>query len=201
MKPVTKERAVWLGRHVFPHEAALRVWLTRRPLAGALETDDVVQETYAILASRESVEHIRDPRSYMFEVAKSVVLQALRRSRVVTIDALAEVEVLHVPSDLPGPEQIAADRQELHRLEALIAALPPRCRETFVLRKVRGLSQREAAEMLGLAESTVEKHMVKALLMLAQAIGRGGKPAIASSSTGNAHNVSTRHHAGGRDRA
>lgn len=181
MGPVSKQRAAWLGQRVFPHEAALRAWLARRPLTGAMDIDDVVQESYAILAGLESVDHIRNPRTYVFEVAKSVVLQALRRSSVVTIDALAEAEALQVPANEPSPEMIAADRQELGRLATLIGTLPPRCCEAFTLRKVHGLSQREVAERLGLSESTVEKHIIKALSILTSAIGRGGKRSIESS--------------------
>src|SRR3546814_1597359 len=57
-------------------------------------------------------------------------------------------------------------RQELARLEAALDDLPARCRETFVLRKIDGLSQRETAEKLGVSEATVEKQMVKAMRIL-----------------------------------
>lgn len=180
MKPVSKQRAAWLGQRIFPHEAELRVWLSRRTLSG-IEVDDVVQETYAILAGMESTDHIRDPRTYMFEVAKSVVLLALRRSRIITIDAVAEAEALQIPANEPGPETIAADRQELGRVAALIAGLPARCREVFILRKVQGLSQRQVAERLGLSESTIEKHLIKALGILTKAVGRSGNHRLGSS--------------------
>lgn len=49
------------------------------------------------------------------------------------------------------------------------------------MRKIQGLSQRQVAEALGIA-STVEKHMVKALAILTNAIGRGGNVRNASSS-------------------
>ncbi|MBC7168934.1 MAG: RNA polymerase subunit sigma-24, partial [Phenylobacterium sp.] len=45
---VSKERAVWLAQRILPHEPALRAWLSRR--TAGLEVDDIVQETYAILA-------------------------------------------------------------------------------------------------------------------------------------------------------
>lgn len=95
----SRERAVWLGRNVFPHEAALRQWLSARTASAGLEVDDVVQETYAILASIERVDHIRNARTYMFEVAKSVVLQSLRRARIVTIDVQANAQFLDIPED------------------------------------------------------------------------------------------------------
>lgn len=178
----SRERAAWLGCNVFPHEAALRQWLSTRAASARLEVDDVVQETYAILASIERIDHIRNARTYMFEVAKSVVLQSLRRAKIVTIDVQAHAQVLDIPEDAPTPERVVADRQELSQVSAAIAALPERCREVFTLRKIQGLSQRQVAQSLGIAESTVEKHMVKALAILTNAIGRGGNVRDASSS-------------------
>jgi DNA-directed RNA polymerase specialized sigma24 family protein len=79
MQLASQERAVWLARCILPHEPELRAWLGARALP-RLEVDDIVQETYAILSGLEQVGHIRNPRTYMFEVAKSVILQALRRA-------------------------------------------------------------------------------------------------------------------------
>jgi RNA polymerase sigma factor (sigma-70 family) len=164
MTLASHERAIWLARNALPHEPHLRAWLSRRNLAG-LEVDDIVQETYAILAALERVDHIQTPHTYMFEVAKSVVLRTLRRSRIVAFEALAEAEALEPPCPAPSPEIVAADRQELGRIAALIAGL----------RKVHGLSQREVALRMGVSENTVEKHVGKGIGVLMNALGRGGK--------------------------
>jgi RNA polymerase sigma-70 factor (ECF subfamily) len=171
---LSHQRAAWLGRHIFPHEATLRQWLARRSSGWGMDIDDIIQESYAILAALDRVDHINSPRNYFFEVAKSVVLRSLRRSRVVMIDALAHAEILDIPETAPDPERILSDRQELEHVAAFIERLPDRCREVFILRKLRGLSQRDVARELGIAESTVEKHMVKALASLINAFGRGG---------------------------
>jgi RNA polymerase sigma-70 factor (ECF subfamily) len=181
MTLATHERAIWLARHALPHEGALRAWLARRPLAG-LEVDDIVQETYAILAGLQSVDHILNGRTYMFEVAKSVVMRALRRSRIVAFEALAEAEGMEPPSEAPSPETVAVDRQELTRIAALIAGLPAKCREAFTLRKVHGLSQREVAQRMGVSENTVEKHVGKGIGILMNALGRGGNVRFKASS-------------------
>ncbi|WP_081944725.1 RNA polymerase sigma factor [Sphingopyxis sp. MWB1] len=180
MSALSPQRIEWLARRILPHEGELRSWLLRRPLAG-LDIDDVVQESYMILSGLASVDHIRNPRTYLFEVAKSVVLMALRRSRVIPFSALADIESLEIPCDAPGPEAIAAGRQELARIAEHIAALPPKCREVFTLRKVHELSQREVAVRMGISENTVEKHMGKALRLLSTTLGYGGKSPIAAS--------------------
>lgn len=184
---VDRERAAWLGTQILPHEPELRQWLARRLAHGSIDVDDVIQESYAVLAGLEAVGHIRNPRTYFFQVAKSIVLQTLRRSPVVTIDAFASADVMAIPSDTPTPERIAADRQQLRALVTMIGELPARCRDVFTLRKVQGLSQREVAQNLGIAESTVEKHLAKALILLGGALGRGGNDLDAASSVGEQH--------------
>jgi RNA polymerase sigma-70 factor (ECF subfamily) len=180
MTLTTPARALWLTTRILVHEPELRSWLTRRSVPG-LDVDDIIQESYAILAGLQSVDHIHNPRIYFFEVAKSVILQSLRRSRVIAFSAIAEFDALLIPDDAPSPEAIAAGRQELGRLAELIEDLPPKCREAFVLRKVRGLSQRDVASAMGVSENTVEKHIGKALGLLSRIIGRGGSRRVTSS--------------------
>ncbi len=168
------ERALWLARHVLPHEPMLRAWLQRRVVPG-IDVDDVVQETYARLSQIASVEEVRDPRSYMFQAAHSIIASHVRRSRIVPIQAIAHLDALEAPSDEPDPETQALARDELNQLALAIKAMPERIREVFVLRRVQGLSQREVAGRLGLSESTVEKHMSKGFRHLSALFGRGGK--------------------------
>jgi len=174
MTGVSDERAIWLGRHVLPHEPALRNWLRHRRLAG-LDIDDIIQETYARLVAAESVAHVHDPKSYAFQIAGSVVIDHLRRMKVVSISQVPDLDYLEVVSDAPSPERQVIDRDELMRLADMITRLPGKIREVFTLRRVYGLSQREVAEKLGLAESTVEKHMAKGFLIMLELFQHGGK--------------------------
>jgi RNA polymerase sigma-70 factor (ECF subfamily) len=157
---------------VLPHEPALRAWLSRRAVLPA-DVDDLVQESYAVLAGMATVAHIDNPRAYLFRTAWSLIMRQVRRAQLVSIQAVADPGDLDVAADDPGPDRQLADRQELARLGAAIDRLPPRCREIFVLRKVNGLSQREVARHTGLSESTVEKHVGKAVQLLGQWLARG----------------------------
>ena len=165
----SRERTVWLSRHILPHEPALRAWLRRR-VNRDLEVDDVVQETYAVLVGLPAVDHIRAPRAYAFQTALSVVLQHVRRSKLVRVDAVGDMAALSTPADEPSPESQVAARQDLLWMHELILGLPPRQREAFTLRKVEGLSQRQIAQRMGIAESTVEKHIGQALRVVMSAL-------------------------------
>src|SRR5690349_10264630 len=98
MSRVTDERALWLANNALPHEPALRAWLSQRRVI-KLEVDDIVQETYAVLVELPSVAHIQNPKSYIFSIAHSIVLQHVRRLRVVSIEAMAEIDRLGIYTD------------------------------------------------------------------------------------------------------
>ncbi|MTI74068.1 MAG: sigma-70 family RNA polymerase sigma factor [Stenotrophomonas sp.] len=169
-------RALWLAEHVLPCEPALRDWLQRR-LPVRQDVDDVIQETYAILAALADVSHVRQPRAYMYSVAQSVVLQRLRRAQVVSIEAVAEIERVAIGGEEACPERTASSRQELARIGALIDSLPDKCRQAFVLRRIEGYSQREIAQRMQISENTVEKHICKGIRVLMDSMKRDGKDA------------------------
>ena len=177
---VSNGRAAWLARNVLPHEPSLRAWLSRRRVFD-LEIDDIVQETYAKLAALPAVGMIREPRSYMFQTANSVVLTHLRRSRIVSISAAADLNHFGIATPEPGPDQRLEYRDELQELVSALALLPKPCRDAFTLRRVSCLSQKETAKHLGISEKTVEKYMAKSVRLLMDTFGRGGKSDSAAS--------------------
>jgi len=172
---LSDERALWLSRFVVPHEPGLRGWLKSKRFRD-VDLDDVVQETYAIMAELDSVEHIHNVRNYMFSVASSVVKRQFRRSRVVQITNVADVDRLGLADDAPSQSVVLEDRDELRRLAAAVANLPTRCREVFMLRKIEGLSQREVAKRIGVSEGTVEKQLTRSLRKLIAALGGDDPP-------------------------
>jgi RNA polymerase sigma-70 factor (ECF subfamily) len=159
----------WLGREVLCHEPELRAWLRRTRLARG-DLDDIVQETYSRLAALTDVGHIANPRAYLFQTARNVVFEQIRRARVVRLDAVAEFEALETAHAEPSPERIVAARHELARVQALLAALPDRRRRILQMRKIEGLSQQEIARRLGVTENVVENEAARGLRSLVAAL-------------------------------
>ncbi len=169
----------WIAREVLPHEGDVRKWIKRFG-ANGVDEDDVVQEAYCRLASIGGMEQVRSARAYFFTVVRNIILEQLRRGRVVHIDNVAEIDRLHIVDDEPSPERRFSGREELARVRRLIAGLPERCRMIFTMRKVEGLSQREIARRMGVTENVVEKEVAKGLRIILDAsqspprVGRSG---------------------------
>jgi RNA polymerase sigma-70 factor (ECF subfamily) len=86
------------------------------------------------------------------------------------MDYVADVDDLNVLVETIEPERCLLARDELTRLQTAVDALPPRCREVIVLRKFKGLSQREVAAHMGITEDTVERQVMNGVRKLAAAM-------------------------------
>ena len=160
-----KALLAFVGTQILPHEAALRHWLLRLGVKPH-ELDDIIQDVYCRLLRLESVDHIEDPRAYLFRAARNVLLEQVRKSKIVSIMTVQNLDELGVADLGPSPESAASSRAELTRVLTLIGELPERCRQVFELRKVHGLSQAETAKALRISENIVEKETAKGLMLI-----------------------------------
>jgi RNA polymerase sigma-70 factor (ECF subfamily) len=161
---------VWFKREVLCHEAVLmsflsRVWPHRD------ERDDIRQETYARVY--ESARKVRPqlPKAFLFSTARNLMTDRIRRDRVVSIKAGGENEWSNVLVDEISPEQRASADEELARLARAFDRLPAKCREVVWLRRVKGLSQKEASRKLGISDKTIQKHLTAGVRQLTQYMG------------------------------
>jgi len=162
------ELVEWIGRCVLPYEGYARAWL-RRASVKPNEIDDIVQEGYSRIASIESFRHITNPRAYFVEIVRNILFEQVRRSRIVRIDTVAELDALKITDDGPDQERTMIAKDELVRLKRLIDELPERCKRIFVLRKIDGMSQKQIAERLGITENTVETQVGRGLRLILNA--------------------------------
>jgi RNA polymerase sigma-70 factor (ECF subfamily) len=118
--------------------------------------------------------------AYVFRTARNLLIDCARRARVVSFVLVTELDELpEAPRNEWCPERETAAGVELRLLADALGSLPPRCREVVRLRRVEGLSQRDIAARLGIAEGTVEKHMTLGMRALAEALaGRGVEAAV-----------------------
>jgi RNA polymerase sigma factor (sigma-70 family) len=147
-------------------KTALRRYLGRF-FARSQDVEDALQEVFVRAYAAEARGPILLPRAYLFRVAKHVALNEIARRKNSATDSVEDFPDPDVVGSgtQPGVEQEVDGRRRLALFANAVAALPSQCRKVLVLKKIEGLSQREIATRLGIAESTVEKHLAKALLL------------------------------------
>jgi len=155
--------AKWFAEEVQPHEAELRAYL-RRSFPSLADIDDLIQETYARLVRARTAGGVSEARPYLFATARNTACDVFRRSKIISITGLAEIERLPVVEDRPATGEALARAQEIELLRDAIAALPPRCRQVFTLCKLYGQSHREVAQQLGLSEHTINAQIALGVL-------------------------------------
>lgn len=163
----------WLTINFLPHEAELRRML-RRVCTSAAEIDDVIQESCYRILSMASLDHVRDPKPFVFRVAKNIVLDRIKRDAVVQIETMANLDELDIEDMAPSPERVVFARTELRWVIGLVANLPDRCKSVFRARRIHGMSQQETAETLGLTDGVVEHEMMKGMRLMSEMIARYG---------------------------
>jgi RNA polymerase sigma-70 factor (ECF subfamily) len=127
------------------------------------DIEDIAQEAFLRAYAVESSRPIEQPKSFLFRIAKHLALSQLtRKARQITdyIEDSADSAVIQIEHS--AEDEVSA-RQTLGLHCEAVAQLAPQCRQVYLLRKVHGFSHKEIAEQLGIAVSTVEKHLMKAV--------------------------------------
>jgi RNA polymerase sigma-70 factor (ECF subfamily) len=148
---------------------ALGRFFARRVRAPA-DVPDLVQEVFLRLSRMPDPAAIEKPEHFLFVTAANVLKDRARRAAV-------RGQGLHDPlpdEDLPGSE-IPADRvlagwQAAARLRLVLAELPERQRDVFVLRVFEGMKMADVAHALSISTRAAEKHQAKALARVAAAL-------------------------------
>jgi RNA polymerase sigma-70 factor (ECF subfamily) len=154
------EQSRWFAEQVLPHEQPLRSYL-RQSLPTLADVDDLVQDCFARMLRAKNNGAVRAPKPLLFAIARNAVRDFIHhkgRAELIPITENEEVGVLEEDGDIV---ELVCRKQELAILTEAIRALPDRCREVLLLRKIKGYSQREIAELLGIAEHTVESLAAK----------------------------------------
>lgn len=128
-------------------ERHLRPYLARR-VASAADIDDLLQDIFVRM--HQGLGTLRDEERFggwVYRIANSAVVDAARRrARGPQLAAVAEGPELAVAAD-DAAEQLQSDLGECVAL--FVGRLPSPYREAITLTELQGLSQKEAADMLG----------------------------------------------------
>ena len=183
MPPEQTDNARWFAEEVQPHGDSLKRYL-RRSFPAVRDADDVVQESFLRVWRRQLTRPISEVsgavtasvKSFLFQVARHLAVDALRRNRAPTIDidAVTDFAPSSVTDEQTNSRDAACSQQEYELLLDAIDALPARCREVIALRKLEGKSIAETAIALGISQETVQVHTRRGMQRLRETLQRAG---------------------------
>lgn len=138
------------------------------------EALDLTQETFvAAYRAMSRYDGVRPMRTWLSTIALNKSRDWSRKRKVRRFLSFAlpmGTEAEAVPDDRAETEDAAAERQALDRVTRAIAELPTSLKEPLILRTIDGLSQAEAAKILGISEKAVETRVYRARRKLAESL-------------------------------
>lgn len=132
------------------------------------EAEDLTQDTF--IQAYRKIDSLKDNRkfqSWLFRIAQNIVYQKYRgyRPHVESIDEeerpeLSDVQKLETP--LKSPEERVLARELDGMISQVIAELPAKYREVFVLSALHRLSYQEISEIVGRSLAAVKSDIHRA---------------------------------------
>jgi RNA polymerase sigma factor (sigma-70 family) len=149
-----------------------------RRIKNRAEAEDLTQEVFVRLIGTVEPDRIKCAEAFVFRVATNLLID---RSRFET--RRSQRGFVPVKSDLVSqltrglvegrePERVLVGRESLTEVMHLLNDLGERTRDIFVLFRLENVKQRDIAALYGIGQSTVEKHVMKAVLHIATRYGR-----------------------------
>ena len=141
----------------------------RRYLASMLgnghEAQDIAHDAYIKTLGAMEAKPVKQPKAFLFTTARRLALNYLTR-RAHRMQPTEDAELEAKSPLVSDVRETAVKRQEHAALRAAILELPKGCQAVLVLRNFEGLSHQEISERLGIARSTVEKQLARAIRLL-----------------------------------
>jgi RNA polymerase sigma factor (sigma-70 family) len=140
--------------------------------------EDMAQELYLKLASRDRSVEADNPVALLYRIATNVMLDRVRGDqRAAQRDAAWRRDTSmslggEDIADVPAADDALASRERLRQLVDAVADLPPQMQRAFRLHKLDGFSHAQTAQTMGISVKSVEKHISAALKVLTARLGR-----------------------------
>lgn len=163
----------------------LKVFLSQRPQMEALVSRrvgcrataaDLVQDLFVRFWRRPLVQ-VEELNTYLLRCAGNIAIDHLRNEGT---RARLNEELMPDQQEQRSDEPQAAleASSDLRHVEVALRGLPEKTRQIFLLNRIHGRKYGEIAKAMGLSQSAVEKHMMRALQACKASLDQGAARAI-----------------------
>ncbi|BFM10766.1 sigma-70 family RNA polymerase sigma factor [Simiduia litorea] len=166
------------------HATGLVRYLTRK-MKSAQDAEDIAQNAFIRIQKLAEAGELDNPKAYLYQTASNLAIDQIRREKLHSNYLQGEVTRQLADYEIPGampdyctPERLLAAKQQLNEMEKAIGKLPLKCRQAFLLHRLKGLSYAEIAQEMAISVSSVEKYILQALKACRKALERVGASEI-----------------------
>jgi RNA polymerase sigma factor (sigma-70 family) len=152
------------GKHWAAVFARVRSALMRRGRSSH-DADDLVQEAWVRLAIYEQNQVVERPDAFLMRIAQNLSVDAHRLS--VSHGEEVAVEDVVLIDVAPSIDDVVLAKERMARLTICLRRLSPKTRDIFLSYRLEAMTYQEIAARHGLSVSTVEKHVARAMMQLA----------------------------------
>lgn len=141
--------------------------LTYRILGNHADAEDAAQE--AFLAAYRNFHRFRGDSkvsTWLYRIATNAALMRLRKDRNKRTLTQTGYEDMQLPSPADGPENLVLNSELREHLEQGLELLPDNLKAAVVLRDLQGLSNEEAAEIVGVSVSSFKARLHRGRVLL-----------------------------------
>lgn len=154
----------------------LLVIATRR-LDNLEESQELVQDVFISLWNRRRELQLKySLATYLSVAIKYQVINRMDKNHRKRLRESATPLEVHYTS--ASPEELMLEKELWARLESTIEQLPEKCRIVYRMSREEGKTHKQIAEDLNISESTVEKHVAKALKSIRSGLSGSGPVAF-----------------------
>jgi RNA polymerase sigma factor (sigma-70 family) len=140
--------------------------MVARHTNGRADPEEILNTAYLRLERYQESRAVKDPVGFLVRTAKNLVVDEYRHAQI-TARYLSDAQQRERDLDeSPLQDEVFAARERLERVKKGLEQLQPRTREIFLMYRLQDMKCRDIALKTGLSESSVEKHIAKAMYFL-----------------------------------
>jgi RNA polymerase sigma factor (sigma-70 family) len=133
---------------------------------GRPDPEELLSTAFLRLEQYQSRHPVADPMGFLVRTARNLAIDEYRHDQI-SARYLSDMQGCERDLDeAPLQDEVFAARARLARVTQGLEQLPVRTREIFLMYRLQDMKCREIAERLHISESSVEKHIAKAMYFL-----------------------------------
>ena len=150
------------------YQGPLRAYFMRR-VATKAEAEDLTQEVFLRILRRIDAPEIENAKAFLFQTAVNLLRDHSRKGKTRN-NYLFTLPEDRGATEVFSPERVLIAREALQSVISALNELGEKSRDIFLLHRLENMKYREIAELYGISQSAVEKHMIKALAHIARRV-------------------------------